>query len=234
MTEVKLNEKKPGIVAYLALIFAIVFFSGVFSKATNWLAIFDFSVLNGKFGAIATKTANITFTGTGGSGARDGLLFGLSLLPSVMLAIGVVEVVEYLGALKAARYLLTPILKPVLGLPGTAGLTLIASLQSTDAGGGMTKVLYDNGEIDDDQRTVFAAFQFSAGATITNFFATGAGLFALSKIDGSQAVVIPMLVPLILIFVLKLFGANLVRFYLKSVSKNLKAKSKKEIKAEEV
>lgn len=155
---------------------------------------------------------NVTFTGKGGGGARDGLLFAISLMPSVMLAIGIVNVVQYLGALEAARYLLTPILKPILGLPGTAGLTLIASLQSTDPGGGMTKVLYDTGEIDDDQKTVFAAFQFSAGATITNFFATGAGLFVLTQLDGTQAVKVPMLVPLIVIFVLKVFGANLVRY----------------------
>lgn len=224
MSEERIKEKRPGIVAYLSLLFALVFFSGLFSNATNWIGVFDFSVLNGGFGTIATETGNLTFTGTGGTGAKDGLLFGLSLLPSIMLALGIVKVVEYLGALDAARYLLTPILKPILGLPGTTGLTLIASLQSTDAGGGMTKDLYDTGEIDDDQRTIFAAFQFSAGATITNFFATGAGLFALTALDGSKAIKVPMLLPLILIFILKFFGANLMRYY-------LKMKNKKESKA---
>lgn len=218
MSQDRIQEKKPGIVAYLALLFALVFFSGIFAKATNWLGIFDFTILNGRFGSIATEAGNLTFTGSGGVGARDGMLFGLSLLPSVMLAIGVVNVVEYLGALEAARYLLSPVLKPLLGIPGSAGLTLIASLQSTDAGGGMTRVLYDTGEINEDQRIVFSAFQFSAGGTITNFFATGAGLFALTNLDGSQAVQVPMLIPLIVMFVLKFFGANLVRFYLKAKS----------------
>lgn len=216
--EERLDQKKPGIVAYLALLFAVVFFSGIFSKSGNWLGIFDFTVLNGKFGSIATETGSLTFTGTGGTGARDGMLFGISLLPSIMLALGVVNVVEYLGAMDAARYLLTPILKPLLGLPGSAGLAFIASLQSTDAGAGMTKMLYDSGEIDDDQRTVFASFQFSAGGTISNFFATGAGLFTLTNLDGGQAVTVPMLIPLVIIFALKFFGANLVRFYLKSKS----------------
>lgn len=216
--------KKPGIVAYLALLFAIVFFSGIFSKADNWLGIFDFTVLNGKFGSIITEPKTLTFTGAEGSGARDGLLFGFSLLPSVMLAIGVVNVVEYLGALDAAKHLLTPILRPILGLPGSAALTLIASLQSTDAGGSMTKMLYDSGDINEEQKTVFAAFQFSAGAPITNYFAIGAGLFALTNADKTQAITVPMLVPLIIIFALKIFGANLIRFYFKS-------KSNKEIKA---
>ncbi|MGO0916400.1 hypothetical protein ACTPEM_25205, partial [Clostridioides difficile] len=42
-----------------------------------------------------------------------------------------------------------PLLKPLLGLPGFAGLTLIASLQSTDAAASMTKELKDDGYIDD-------------------------------------------------------------------------------------
>lgn len=214
------GEKKVGIVAYLALIFAIVFFSGIFAKATNWLGIFDFTVLTGKFGKIVGEGGkSFEFRGTGGYGAKDGFLFGLNLVPTVMFALGIVAVVEYLGALEAARRLLTPLLKPVLGIPGSAGLALIASLQSTDAGGGMTKTLFEAGEINDSERSIFAAFQFSAGATITNFFATGAALFALTAADGTHAVTVPMLVPLVIMFIMKVFGANLMRFYLKAVSK---------------
>ncbi|MDK2823793.1 MAG: hypothetical protein PWP71_1711 [Clostridia bacterium] len=136
-----------------------------------------------------------------------------------MFALAVVAVVEYLGALEAARKLLTPLLRPLLGIPGSAGLSLIASLQSTDAGAGMTKMLYENKEINDDERSIFCAFQFSAGATITNFFATGAAIFALTNPDGSAAVKVPMIIPLVIMFVMKVFGANVMRFYLKTVNK---------------
>lgn len=214
------QEKKVTIVSYLALIFAIVFFSGIFAKATGWLGILDFTVLTGKFGSIAGEGGKaFSFRGTGGVGAKDGFLFGLNLVPTVMFALGIVAVVEHLGALDAARQLLTPLLRPVLGIPGSAGLALIASLQSTDAGGGMTKGLFEEGELNDDERSIFAAFQFSAGATITNFFATGAALFALTNADGTSAVNIPMLIPLVIMFAMKVFGANVMRFYLKTVQK---------------
>lgn len=214
------EQKKVGITAYLALIFAIVFFSGIFAKATGWLGMFDFTVLNGSFGKIIGEGGKaFEFRGAGGFGAKDGFLFGFNLVPTVMFALAIVGVVEHLGALDAARQLLTPLLRPVLGIPGSAGLALIASLQSTDAGGGMTKLLYDSGEITDDERSIFAAFQFSAGGTITNYFATGAALFALANADGSLAVTVPLILPLVIVFAFKVFGANLMRFYLKSTSK---------------
>ena len=222
------QHPKAGIGAYLALAFAIIFFSGIFAKSTGWVGVFDFTVLLGKFGSIIGDAGKaFIFKGSGGSGARDGFLFGLSLAPSVMLALGVVSVVEHFGALEAARKILTPLLKPVLGIPGSAGLALIASLQSTDAGAGMTKLLYEESEITNDQRTIFAAFQFSAGATITNFFATGAALFALTTSDGVAAVTVPMIVPLVIMFGLKIFGANLMRYYLKLVNKKKRQKTPK-------
>ena len=218
----KVEQKKVGIVAYLSLIFAIVFFSGIFAKATNWLGVFDFTILNGDFGKIVGEGGKaLTFRGAGGYGARDGFVFALTLIPTVMFALAVVACVEYLGALDAARQLLTPILKPILGIPGSAGLALIASLQSTDAGAGMTKALYDGGDITDDERSIFAAFQFSAGGTITNYFATGAALFALANADGSIAITVPLIIPFALMLVLKVFGANLMRIYLKTGSKKI-------------
>ena len=137
-----------------------------------------------------------------------------------MFALAIVAIVEYFGALEAARQLMTPLLKPLLGIPGVAGLALIASLQSTDAGAGMTKMLYDQGEITNDERSIFAAFQFTAGGTITNYFATGAALFALANADGSMAITTPLILPFIVVMLFKVFGANLMRFYLKATSKN--------------
>ncbi len=219
----ELNNKKVGIGGYIALAFAIVFFSGIFNGSTNWLGILDFNTLSGKFGSIVTDPITLNFTGSGGDGARAGFLFGLTLLPSVMFALAFVAVVEYFGALEAARVILTPLLKPVMGLPGTAGLAMIASLQSADAGAAMTKSLRDDGSLTENERSVFAAFQFSGGGTIINFFSSGAALFALTNLDKTQAVTVPMLIPLGVIFVFKVFGMNIMRFYLKNKTSKKKA-----------
>jgi len=44
------------------------------------------------------------------------------------------KIVEYCGGLKAAQKLLTPILRPIIGIPGICYVALFSSLQSTDAG----------------------------------------------------------------------------------------------------
>lgn len=195
---------------YIALIFALLFFSGMFHGTKGWLSALDFNTLNGTYGTMK-DAAKATFTGMGGTGARDGFLFAIGLIPACMLALGVVEVVDHLGGLKAAQKLLTPLLRPLIGIPGISGLALISSLQSTDAGAGMTKSLRDANLITEKEKTVFAAFQFSAGGTITNYLSTGAALFSF--------ITVPILLPLIVIFVMKIFGANVMRLYLSRVMK---------------
>ena len=195
---------------YIALVFAVVFFSGLLASQKGWITAFDFNALAGKFG-VMKDAAKATFQGQGGFGARDGFMFGFGLLPSVMLALGMVEIVDHLGGLKAAEKLLTPILRPLLGIPGVAGLAMVTSFQSTDAGAGMTRMLRETGCITENEKTVFCAFQFSAGGTVTNYLASGAALFSF--------VTVPIVLPLVLIFVLKIFGANLVRFYLNRFEK---------------
>ena len=134
------KEKKVTIGNYISLIMACVFFSGV--CATNqWWGIFDFTTINGSFGKVVTAvsqnadgihTTMANFRGKGGSGAIDGFMFALTLVPTVMFALAMITVFDHYGALKAARQMLTPILRPLIGVPGGAGLALIASLQSTD------------------------------------------------------------------------------------------------------
>lgn len=203
-------DVKVPIAGYIALIFAIIFFSGILGSVKGWLSAFDFNVINGKFGLIQAAKP-VTFVGKGGIGARAGFLFALSLIPSVMLALGIVEVVEHLGGLKAAQKLLTPILKPLIGVPGIAGLALVSSLQSTDAGAGMTRALREENAISEKEKTIFCAFQFSAGAPITNYLSSGAALFSF--------ITVPIIVPLGLIFVMKVVGANAMRLYLNKVVK---------------
>ena len=195
---------------YIALVFAVVFFSGLLASQKGWITAFDFNALAGKFG-VMKDAAKATFQGQGGFGARDGFMFGFGLLPSVMLALGMVEIVDHLGGLKAAEKLLTPILRPLLGIPGIAGLAMVTSFQSTDAGAGMTRMLRETGCITENEKTVFCAFQLSAGGTVTNYLASGAALFSF--------VTVPIVLPLVLIFVLKIFGANLVRIYLNRFEK---------------
>ena len=202
------QEEKIKWYSYVALIVAIVFFSGIFAGSKEWYSVFDFTVLNGSFGKITAEGGKaLTFRGAGGSGCQDGFAFALSLLPAVIFALGVVNVVEGLGGLKAAQKLMTPLLKPLLGIPGACGLGMIASFQSTDAGAGMIKAMYNEGLINEDERTVFAMFQLSGDGTITNFFSSGAALFSI--------LVTPIIVPFGLIFVFKIFGANLMRLYIK-------------------
>lgn len=203
LTQVKVPKS-----GYIALIFALVVFSGVLARAKGWIQVFDLNTLNGQFGTMKDAARN-TFTGIGGSGARDGFLFALTLVPAVMTALGLMEVIDYFGGLKAAQKLLTPLLRPLLGIPGLCGLALVTSFQNTDAGAGMTRGLREADLITDKERKIFVSFQFTGGAPITNYFVSGSALFLFM----TQ----PIIVPLALIFVLKVFGANLMRLYLRFV-----------------
>jgi nucleoside recognition membrane protein YjiH len=205
-----LQKNSVPVIGYIALIFAIIVFSGVLASAQGWITAFDFDKLNGNYGKMQ-DAAKATFTGMGGSGARDGFLFAFSLVPGVMLALGIMEVVEHLGGLQAAQKLLSPILRPLLGIPGIAGVALVSSLQSTDAGAGMTRALAENGEITEKEKLVFSAFQFTAGGTITNYITTGSALFTF--------LTVPVSLPLVVLFVMKIFGANTMRLYVNKIYK---------------
>ena len=198
-------------VGYAAFFFAILIFSGIFSSSEGWLKVFDFNVLNGSFGKIEGAEKAFTFRGAGGSGARDGFLFTLELIPAVILALGLVNVIDGLGGLKAAQKLMSPILKPLLGVPGISALANIANMQSTDAAAGMVKELADAGEITDQERSVIITYQTSASAFITNYFSSGAAVFSF--------MLVPIIVPIFVMFIFKIIGANLMRLYLKTVYK---------------
>ena len=239
--------RKAGIGAYIALIFAVIFFSGISvskpvqdfgtviaeklnvepQKVHDVFSVFDFNTLNGKFGKVllpekADKPGEHpgNFSGDGGVGARQGFMFALTLMPTTLFAMGIIAVLEYYGALEAMRRLLQRILKPLMGIPGDTGLAMIASFQSTDAGAALTRALYDEGKINAQERDIFAMFQFSAGAPITNFLSSGAALLALTAaaaVAGGEAEKVPTSIGacLAVIFIFKVVGANLMRFYLR-------------------
>lgn len=191
--------------SYLILFVAIIMFSGALAKVPAgwmWLQALDFNTLNGVFGTI--KGAGGNFQGSGGTGARGGFLFALGLAPAVVLALGIVRVVDGYGGLAAAEKLISPLFKPLLGIPGIAGLAFITSLQSTDGAAGMTKELYDSGALTDKERTLFCMLQLSGDGTITNYFSSIAGLFMYFG-------AVPIFLPLLVIFICKFIGVNLLR-----------------------
>ena len=126
MSNTEGSQDKVSWGGYVALAFAVVFFSGLM-KSNEWWGVFDFTTLNGSFGKLVSgvsenaegvvTAAGSTFRGAGGSGARDGFMFALSLVPTVMFALAMVNILEHYGALKAARRLMTPLLKPLMGIP---------------------------------------------------------------------------------------------------------------------
>lgn len=198
----------PG--AYISLIFAILFFSGLFYKTEHaWLGAFDFTTLSGAFGKIAES--NAIFLGSGGFGAKSGFLFALSLVPTVMLALGMLEIFTHYGAIRAAQKLMTPLLRPILDIPGRTGLALITDLQSTDAGAALTKELLDEGQITKKELVVMCAWQYSGAGLINNYFAIGSALFT--------SLTIPVVIPLVLMFILKFVGGVFVRVVLSTVYK---------------
>ena len=238
--------RKAGIGAYIALIFAVIFFSGISvskpvqdfgtviaeklnvepQKVHDIFSVFDFNTLNGKFGKVllpekADKPGEHpgNFSGDGGVGARQGFMFALTLMPTTLFAMGIIAVLEFYGALEAMRRLLQRILKPLMGIPGDTGLAMIASFQSTDAGAALTRALYDEGKLTAQERDIFAMFQFSAGAPITNFLSTGTALLGLTAaaVAGGDAAKVPASVGICLgvIFIFKFVGANLMRLYLR-------------------
>lgn len=198
------QKEKVSWIGWASLIVLIVLFSGVFQKMPAPWAALDFGNLTGKFGGIYE---GINLQGKGGTGAREGFIFALTLIPTVCLAVGLIDVVEHLGAMRAAERLFNPLLRPLMGIPGYAGIAFVSSFTSSDIGAVMTKQLYEEGLITDDERTIFAAYQYAGSAVILNTINTQAPLLPI---------VLLALGPIILIEIFcKILGANLVRFILK-------------------
>ena len=190
---------------WVSLFFLIVLFSGTMGTQEGWMKAFDLNSLVGAFGK--AEGAKVAFIGTGGFGAKEGMLVGLSLIPTVMVAQGLLDVCESYGAIKAAAKLFQPILNPLMGIPGVAGLAFVSSFTSSDVGAFITKDMFESGLITDDERTVFAAYQYAGSGTVNNTIAAGAALVPIS--------VLPVGTIIGLIVIVKILGANFVRLYLK-------------------
>lgn len=201
-------EDKVTLKGWIALFILIIMFSGVFENAEGPLKALDLSNLIGEFGTIGEGG---NFRGTGGSGARDGFLFTLTLIPTTCLAVGLIDLVEHLGGLKAAAILFNPILRPLLGIPGIAGLAFVSSFTSSDIAAFMTKQLVEDGHMTDDERTVFVAYQYAGSAVVLNTIGTQAALLPI--------VLLPVGPLIVILWICKILGANLVRLIIKSSNK---------------
>ncbi|SHH50532.1 hypothetical protein SAMN02745245_01483 [Anaerosphaera aminiphila DSM 21120] len=202
------DEKKFKVTwqGWVSLFILILMFSGIFGNVDGPLKALDLNNLIGSFGVIGGDGVN--FMGANGSGARDGFLFGLSIIPTTALSVGLIDVVDHLGGLKAAEKLFTPILRPLLGIPGIAGLAFVSSFTSSDVGAVMTKQLVEDGSMTDDERTIFVAYQYQASAVVLNVISTQAPLLPI--------VVFPIGAIILFLWVCKVVGANIVRIYINS------------------
>ena len=202
---------KIPLLGWISLFVLIVLFSGVFQKADGALKAFDFANLSGAFGKIAEGR---NFQGSGGTGAKEGFIFALTLIPVVCLAVGLISVVEEMGAMRAAAKLFNPLLRPMLGIPGTTGIAFVSSFTSSDVGAFMTKQLYEAKLITDDERSIFVSYQYAGSAVILNTINTQAPLLPFSLLAIGALIVV--------LFICKVFGANLMRFYLMTQRKKNK------------
>ncbi len=117
---------------YLAFVLTIVF-SQVFRQKYRMVARAGFYRPERQLWT-GERCADVSRRGRHGS--ERWVLFALELAPSVILSLRIIAVTEGLGGLRAAQQLMTPILRPLLGVPGICSLALIANLQNTDAAAG--------------------------------------------------------------------------------------------------
>ena len=96
----------------------------------------------------------------------------------------------------------------------------LTTATSAFRGTGGSGNLADEGQISETEKDVFAMFQFSAGAMITNFFSSGAILFTLVAVDGTAAVPASIGACIAVMFIMKIVGANLLRLILTFTGKN--------------
>lgn len=210
------EKKHVGIGGWVSLVVFILILSGIFMKSDSPLKVLDFTNLTGNFGMIGDTKMNLI--GANGSGAKDGFMAGLNLLPGVMLFCGLMSVFKVFGAFDAAEILFKPILRPLLGIPGKAGIAFVSSFTGSDVAAVLTRELYEEGDLTDDERTVFVAYQYAASACINNTVTGGAPLVAISPIG---------LGPVLLVEIFcKLVGANIVRIIIR-----LRGKKKSPVQA---
>ncbi len=231
------TKAKTSWKGWVALAVLIILLSGVFQKNTTFLKAFDFANLSGAFGTIAVPNAKVdkttgaaavvtnkdgtiastkyTYQGTGGTGAREGVMVAIGLLPLVAFGFGIIEWAQNMGAMEAAEELFRPVLRVLYGIPGVCGIAYVASFTSSDIGSLMTRQMFEDGSITNDERTIFVAYQYPATAVIGNTISTQAALLPCVLLGTGPIILV--------LWACKTIGANLVRLLIayenKSASK---------------
>ena len=206
------REARVGPLQYLLLALIALSFSGVlYNLPERWAALscIDFTTLIGHFGTIDGKT----FVGTGGYGAREGFMFALAICPCVMFAMGVLALADHYGVSLAAKAALTPVMRLICGVSGSAGLAIIASLQVTDAGAALTRIAFDKDMITDRERTALVAWQYAAAAPLANYFVLISPFFYVYTV--------PIWVPLVVVLACKCVGAHLTRLAVEMLERRI-------------
>ena len=201
------ENERVGFKGWFALTFLVCLFSGIFNEAEGPLKALDILNLTGVFGRISTTStgAAVNFQGIAGTGAKAGFLVALGLIPGICLAVAFVGIAEEMGAMKAAQKVFNPLLKPLMGLNGDCGVALVASLNSSDVGSVMTRQLYEDRKITDTQRTIFIAYQYPGSALVFNVINSCGVILPIIPISLGLSIVV--------LFVVKVIGANIVRLY---------------------
>lgn len=201
----RMRKREISWKGWTSLLLFILCFSGILPwlsgkyPSLSWMAYFDFSLMIGRFGTDLVN-ARESF------GAARGFMEAFLLFPPVMLALGLVEIFEYYGALKVAEKIFHPLLKFILGIPGVAGLAFVMSINCSDAAAIMTRELRQEKELTEDERTTFVAYQYPSTSTIINTLGAGGALLPISLLAPGIIIGIQLIV--------KLIGANLVRLLL--------------------
>lgn len=210
------EKKKVPWYSYVALVLTLLCLTGALKNVEGPLACLDFTNLLGSFGKLGTSTVEgVTlasdFTGTGGVGVKHGFIFAFTIGPAIALAFGVIELYNAYGGNAAAEKVFGPIMKVLLGLPGSAVLGVIGNLTSSDAGALVARSLHDQGLIDRTQNMTMTAFMYPGAAILVNYYMLGPMIF--------PALEIPLFVPLVVIIVMKIVAAVLVRIFFSIKSK---------------
>lgn len=201
----KKARNRLDVVSITSFVLAIMFFSGAFSKATGFWRIFDLQTLTGSFGVIA-EGAKAGIVGTGGYGAKEGFFQSINMAPAVILAVALINLVDNYGGLRAAQKLLTPILKPLLGVRGSGAIPIITNWQSSDAMAAYLGDQVEKGGFTTRERDIIATYGFMAAGTIGVFYSNCALLFPYITVAPGAILAVVM--------VTKFIGGNLMRLYL--------------------
>lgn len=192
---------------YVALLITVLVLSGLLQLLPEPWSALDFQALLGEFGKVASVDGGVTnYRGTGGSGPRDAFLLIISLLPAIVLAFGIIEVTINYHGLLAAEKILTPIMRPLLGISGAGAVSLVGNFTSSDIGSATANSLYETGYLTDKERLILVAWQFSAPALVVNFYTLGAAAIPDLTVNASLI--------LLLVIIMKFVGANIFRIYL--------------------